>query len=932
MLAQFERNISANNILGTAMSSKWADVQTVTIEILDEIIEADGELSCIRQLPMDASDAARTIQYLEAVANTTPQNEHRIELEDICYDLAVSHGDLCCALRLALNRADHQRVAELYKITLAVENKPPPTRLTKVIPAPNGWWSSAARVSYDIDCSDKDKYETECQLRRAMRVQLAHQISRHVLNFPLTKYLAEPESAEMADSTAGPERSAADQQDEAMEGHGVGEADEDVTAVYVERVLRGEHIPELFSYLARELDVMEVRKPESIFKTDFEDGRNRRSLRGAGGGLESSRLALASAYVSGFVHAGFKMDGLLIPDESSYIHKARANGITGATAAIGLISMWDVEEGLSLIDKFQYSSESYTKAGAYLAFGINSANVSHECDPILTLVPDGLNSDKVGERLAAIFALGYAYAGTAKEEVSCLLVPIVLDLETVGGLEVSSAAALALGLVFVGTAEESVAEGIAQTMIERAELQAGIDTTHAFNLGLGFALLFAECRDAVLPALASLEAVNHTIGDFTRLLTEACAYAGTGDVVKTQEMIHVCIKKVDELLNSDEEPEVPANDPEESPQPAEPTSAEKPDTNDNVPSSETDQTSTKPLNTTQTETNEENSAAAQTNIAESVNTAAPVEGKNPTEGDAVVSEAAAPSPTANAAAAAAKLVRDEFRSMLPGVAVFALALISLKNEIASEMLLRMLSHFLQFDGLHVRRAIPVALMMHSASNPKPAVVDMLSKLSHDPDADTALHAIVALGVVAAGTNNSKVAQLLRQLAAFYSNDSNALFLVRLSQGLLYCGKGLVSISPLHSDRSCLHRTSLASLTAFCTQALFTKDTLCSARYHLNMYHLVPAIHPRWLLTLDENQNPVQVQVRVGQAVDTAGLAGEPKRMTGYRTHNTPILLAFDEKAQIGSDEWQALTDICEGVVIVRKLQGKEKALAARALE
>lgn len=84
--------------------------------------------------------------------------------------------------------------------------------------------------------------------------------------------------------------------------------------------------------------------------------------------------------------------------------------------------------------------------------------------------------------------------------------------------------------------------------------------------------------------------------------------------------------------------------------------------------------------------------------------------------------------------------------------------------------------------------------------------------------------------------------------------------------------------------------------------------------------------------MKEDLQPVQIPVRVGQAVDTAGLAGEPKKITGFRTHNTPVLLAYDEKAQIGTDEWQALTEICEGIVIVRKLKGKEKTYAARALE
>lgn len=68
------------------------------------------------------------------------------------------------------------------------------------------------------------------------------------------------------------------------------------------------------------------------------------------------------------------------------------------------------------------------------------------------------------------------------------------------------------------------------------------------------------------------------------------------------------------------------------------------------------------------------------------------------------------------------------------------------------------------------------------SNPKPTVIDMLSKLSHDGDAEVAQGAIMALGLVGAGTNNSRVALLLRQLSTYYGKDpNNTLFVVRMAQ-------------------------------------------------------------------------------------------------------------------------------------------------------
>merc|ERR1711933_266337 len=86
------------------------------------------------------------------------------------------------------------------------------------------------------------------------------------------------------------------------------------------------------------------------------------------------------------------------------------------------------------------------------------------------------------------------------------------------------------------------------------------------------------------------------------------------------------------------------------------------------------------------------------------------------------------------------------------------------------------------------------------SNPKVTVIDTLSKLSHDNDQDVALGAIISMGLIGAGTNNARLAGLLRQLAAYYAKDANTHFMVRIAQGMIYMGKGLLSINPIFSDR------------------------------------------------------------------------------------------------------------------------------------
>jgi 26S proteasome regulatory subunit N1 len=106
-----------------------------------------------------------------------------------------------------------------------------------------------------------------------------------------------------------------------------------------------------------------------------------------------------------------------------------------------------------------------------------------------------------------------------------------------------------------------------------------------------------------------------------------------------------------------------------------------------------------------------------------------------------------------------------------------------------------------------------------------------------------------------------------------------------------------------------------------------------------LYSLVGAMYPRMLMTFNEDLQPLQTPVRVGQAVDTVGQAGRPKTITGFQTHNTPVLLGVGERAELATDDCKQClflntsetethpfyflsdipyTNVLEGFVILRK--------------
>jgi 26S proteasome regulatory subunit N1 len=148
------------------------------------------------------------------------------------------------------------------------------------------------------------------------------------------------------------------------------------------------------------------------------------------------------------------------------------------------------------------------------------------------------------------------------------------------------------------------------------------------------------------------------------------------------------------------------------------------------------------------------------------------------------------------------------------------------------MALRSFDNILQYCEVNVRRAVPLALGLLSISNPQIGVTETLSKLSHDHDMEVSQNALLGLGLVGAGTNNSRIAQMLRQLAVYYQKEPNHLFLVRIAQGLLHLGKGLLTLSPVHSDNLLVSKVSMAALLTVLFSALDSANSKASSRFSL----------------------------------------------------------------------------------------------------
>ncbi|KAK2663183.1 hypothetical protein Ddye_001757 [Dipteronia dyeriana] len=577
---------------------------------------------------------------------------------------------------------------------------------------------------------------------------------------------------------------------------------EDDDRYALQDIINNSKLSEGYLTLARDIEVMEPKSPEDIYKAHLLDGRA-----SAGASVDSARQNLAATFVNAFVNAGFGQDKLMtVPADASsggasgnWLFKNKEHGKASAAASLGMILLWDVDSGLAQIDKYFHSNDSHVIAGALLGVGIVNCNINNDCDPALALLGDYVNKEDPSIRIGAIMGLGISYAGSQNDQIRFKLTAILNDAKA--PLDVIAFTAISLGLIYVGSCNEEVAQAIIFALMDRSESELGEPLTRLLPLGLG--LLYLGKQESVEATAEVSKTFNEKIRKYCDMTLLSCAYAGTGNVLKVQNLLGHCAQHLEK--------------------------------------GETHQ----------------------------------------------------------------------------GPAVLGIAMVAMAEELGLEMAIRSLEHLLQYGEQNIRRAIPLALGLLCISNPKVNVMDTLSRLSHDTDSEVAMAAVISLGLIGAGTNNARIAGMLRNLSSYYYKDANLLFCVRIAQGLVHLGKGLLTLNPFHSDRFLLSPVALAGITTLLFACLDMK-AIVLGKYHYVLYFVVLAMQPRMLLTVDENLKPLSVPVRVGQAVDVVGQAGRPKTITGFQTHSTPVLLAAGDRAELATEKYIPLSPILEGFVILKE--------------
>eukprot|EP00755_Sulcionema_specki_P029389 Sspe_Gene.1912::Locus_637_Transcript_1_1_Confidence_1.000_Length_1955::g.1912::m.1912/K03028/PSMD2, RPN1; 26S proteasome regulatory subunit N1 len=308
-------------------------------------------------------------------------------------------------------------------------------------------------------------------------------------------------------------------------------------------------LSEFYLYTARDLDSMNPKSPEDVYKTHLQDQRTHLS-----GNISSHQLNLASTFVNAFVNAGFECDKILTPSieaGNEWMYKNKEHRMISAAASFGLLYLWDVEEGMNKVDKYLYSQEDYIKAGTLIAMGILHCGVKDECDPAKAIMDDYLSNKSRDLRLGAIVGLGFAYAGSRREEMKESLIPIIADSDQ--AVEVQAFAALSVGLIFVGSCNEDVSEALIACLHDKDDKQAANPLCRFISLAAG--LVFLGSEEGADTAVESSVALNPAIAKFTETVLKICAYAGTGNVVQVQALLAMIAEASGKTEKKDKEKE-----------------------------------------------------------------------------------------------------------------------------------------------------------------------------------------------------------------------------------------------------------------------------------------------------------------------------------------------------------------------------------------
>ena len=85
-------------------------------------------------------------------------------------------------------------------------------------------------------------------------------------------------------------------------------------------------------------------------------------------------------------------DTLMVDQEQLWVYKVKEDGITSASASLGLIFLWDPANGVNYINEYLDLADGVAKKGACIAFGLFNSGILDESDPAKAILEERINA------------------------------------------------------------------------------------------------------------------------------------------------------------------------------------------------------------------------------------------------------------------------------------------------------------------------------------------------------------------------------------------------------------------------------------------------------------------------------------------------------------------------------------------------------------
>ncbi|CAK5085352.1 unnamed protein product [Meloidogyne enterolobii] len=305
------------------------------------------------------------------------------------------------------------------------------------------------------------------------------------------------------------------------------------------------YLHQLFFNFVKENGYGAIKSVEDVYKTSLEPDYPLSTK--DFNHLQLKQQTLSASFVNGFVHVGFGADAFFKDEKSTsdWLAKHKEWDAFSAAATFGLIHHWNVDS-LNNFEILTQSKDIYVKGGALLAVGVVFAGVQHPDNQPLKHLQPFLSSEHLPLRVASIFGLGLAYGGSRRQSTIYTKKKSVLELlkksfsdESIHQTEVKGLAALSLGFILIGLGKGN--GGVVDLFMDYFVSGVDLSDKNLRLVALGIGLIFLgrqnECDETILEPLRAL---SDPFGKIASTLVDVCAYAGTGNVLKVQEMLHIC--------------------------------------------------------------------------------------------------------------------------------------------------------------------------------------------------------------------------------------------------------------------------------------------------------------------------------------------------------------------------------------------------------